>query len=86
MGSCMFLKTSDKKVKNPVPISEEPNTSSLQKNISDTIDINIPIDMVVDETIDFKKASLRKKDTEFSIDSPIKHTPVNVNTIKKLKK
>jgi hypothetical protein len=75
MGSCMFLKTADKKIKNPLPISEEPNTT-LQKRISETIDINIPIDLIVDEeTVNFKKASLRKKDTEFSIDSPMKNNP-----------
>lgn len=72
MGTCFFLKSPDKNIKNPLPIVSGRDLASkdLKNKINEEIDLNIPIDMVVEDH-DFKKA-IRKKDTEYSLDSPAK--------------
>jgi hypothetical protein len=80
MGNCLFLKSDDKNVKTPRTIKDAVNEVALKENIEMVLDPLQPIDLVIDETIPHNLVNnLRKKDSEFSLESPTNNKSTNIS-------
>lgn len=74
------MSPSEKTVKTPRPIKENSNEEDLKECINAALDPLQPIDIVIEETIPRNVTNgVRKKDSEFSLESPsnVKSTVVS---------
>ena len=78
MGNCLFLKPNDKNIKTPRQIKDNIDAEVIKNHIDLVLDPLQPIDLVIDDTIPNSLINnLRKKDSEFSLESPNIKSPTN---------
>ncbi len=71
MGNCLFLNPNDKNIKTPREIKDTVHEEIMRNNIEAALDPLQPIDIIIEENIpNTLFNNLRKKESEFSIESP----------------